>query len=369
MRKRFHAVITLALVCFLCGCANQQGIGSTLNESDTAPTESVQNTAENEMKESVSNAEGETKPEPAFVPDSFVMIDNRPFMLRDGAAYCWTENNQWERYGDWENLVRLYREEYFVALDSEGKIICEDYPDAGEEGMENMPLGSGYVLDMKGRMLELNQEYAVKALNKGGGEDWRALLEDNRLMVSMAVQEGDYAYQEVSIDGEKIVDISGSFALTESGKVYKGTINCRTVARGKNENGVMERGIEEWFVWEQLDTDKSITAIYASETSGICVGLREDGTAVRWSIVKNSWQMKLDLSEWEDVSEVAVGFNYIVGLTASGEVLYADPDEEMETKVKQLLQEKKHTVRIACAFQTIALLNQDGTVEMIHLDD
>lgn len=362
--KKVHGVIVLALVCVWCGCANQQKLSDSLNENNMSSTKLIQNTADNKMNMSVSDAGGEEKQEPVFVPGSFKLIGGRPFMLQDGAAYCQTEDKQWERYGDWENLVKLYREEYFVALDSEGAIICEDYSDAGEA--ESMPLTSACVAGMKSRMLELGQEYGVKALNKGGGEDWRALLEDGRVMVDMLTPDGNYAYQETSIDGEKIADIAGSYALTDSGKVYKGTINSRNAVQDKNGDDVMESVVEQWFVWEPLNADKSIISISASETSGICAGLSEDGTVVLW-LPEKTWG--LDVSEWENVSELSVGYNYVLGLTAGGEVLYAAADKDSETNIKKLLQDKKDIIQIACAYQNIALLHQDGTAEMIDLDD
>lgn len=339
MRKSLDVFMVLAFIFLLCGCADREEPRNFADEREAYPTESV--------------------------PGSFEIVGGRPFILREGEAYCWTEDNQWERYSNGENLVRLYREEYFVALDSEGAIIC-NYPDEGEGGY--MPLASAYAAYMETRMLELSQEYEIKALNKGGGEDWRALLEDGRVMVFMLMPDGKghSVYQETFIDGEKIVDIVGSYALTGSGKVYKGTINSRNVAQDKNGNGVMEMVLEEWFVWEPLPSDKKITAIYANETNGMCVGLREDGTVIMWPPENKG---ELDLAGWEKVSEVAVGFNYVVGLTADGEVLYAEYDRDRERKIKQLLQEKRNIVRIACAYQTVALLHSDTTAEMIYLDN
>lgn len=148
MKRRFRISVVLIIICVLCGCANTHEAGKTNQAS-------------------------------VFEADSFSIIAGRPFVIREGAAYCWTEDNKWERYGTAENLHRLYGEDYFIALDLEGAIICEGYSD--EE--ENLPLSAGYASYMRDKMLELNQVYAAEALNMG--EDWRVLLKDGRVMVFM----------------------------------------------------------------------------------------------------------------------------------------------------------------------------------------
>ncbi|MCM1536566.1 MAG: hypothetical protein NC126_11660 [Clostridium sp.] len=352
MKKRFCIGIVLVLVCMLCGCADKQEIGTSI---ESGSTESV-------PTESLSDVENETNQVSTFEVDSFEIIAGRPFILQEGMAYSRTEDDNWERYGDWENLTGLYEEEYFVALDSEGTILCEGYPD--EE--ENLPLSAGYARYMKNKMLELNQEYAVAALNAGGsGEDWRALLEDGRVMVFMPTQDGESEYKEISIEGEKVVALAGDYALTESGKVYKGTINSKDVVVDTNGDGVMETETEKSFEWKILVSDKSVTDIYASRTSGIGVGINEDGTVDLWKPQDNKWE--IDLSQWENILEVSVGFNYVVGLTQDGGVLYAAADKENESKINKLLQDKKNVTHIACAYQTIALLYRDGTVEMMDV--
>ncbi|MCM1327737.1 MAG: hypothetical protein NC243_13755 [Lachnoclostridium sp.] len=310
----------------------------------------------------LSDAENETNQVSTFEVDSFEIIAGRPFILQEGMAYSRTEDDNWERYGDWENLTGLYEEEYFVALDSEGTILCEGYPD--EE--ENLPLSAGYARYMKNKLLELNREYAVAALNAGGsGEDWRALLEDGRVMVFMPMQDGESEYKEVPIEGETVAALAGDYALTDSGKVYKGTINSKDVVADTNGDGVMETETEKSFEWKILVSDKSVTDIYASRTSGIGVGINEDGTVDLWKPQDNHWE--IDLSQWENISEVSVGFNYVLGLTQDGGVLYAAADKENESKINKLLQDKKNVTHIASAYQTIALLYRDGTVEMMDV--
>lgn len=325
MRKRIVFVSMLVLVLFLCVAVS--------------------------FLSSRSNSKGEIEAE------AFEIINGRPFMIQEGEAYCWTEDKHWEHYRDENNLIQLYRGESFCALDSEGFVICEDYLDMdSQEEQIQMPLGSGSVFYRKNRMLELNQDYTFKTINRHPlYEDCRVLLENHEVMVGMG---SDYA--TFSIEGEVIVDISGNFVLTESGRVYAGVIHDRTVARDGNVV------YEPWLSWKQMDSDKKIITIQAHETNPNCVGICEDGTVVMWRTAGDSL---LNLSDWKNVSEVSVGFYYVVGLTLNGTVLYADYDEGREARVKEILQKKKGVIGIASAYDEIALLYSDGSAEMIDLNE
>ena len=61
------------------------------------------------------------------------------------------------------------------------------------------------------------------------------------------------------------------------------------------------------------------------------------------------------------------GFNYCAGLTSRGEILYADNNGDRKARVTDLLKSKT-AEHIACSYQTLALLNADGSVEIIDLE-
>lgn len=273
--------------------------------------------------------------------DSFVLINDRPFMLQAGMAYYWTEEGKWVRYGVQEKLVQLYRGESFCALSQDGYIIYEN--ENADNQDEYKPLTSQYTDEMRWQLLELNKDYPIKNLNKNPDYlDCWVLLENGVMMINTGG-----GYSAFSIENEIIEDISGDFALTADGLVYK-----LTISDDKNVS------------WNLQNAEKKIQGIQSCESAPRCMGIYDNGQVVIWSDLQ-----ALNLSEWEDVCEVSTGFNYAVGLTAGGKVLYADYKQEREHKVKEYLSKKKKVVHIASNYNILALLFQDGHAEVIHLDE
>lgn len=169
-------------------------------------------------------------------------------------------------------------------------------------------------------------------------EDSWALCEDGTILIS-----SDENYFPFTVPDEIIKDISGGFVLTESGRVYQILIS------------------ESQEVSYQKVSDGPVIRIDASETASRCVGICENKTAVMWSDLE-----PLDLSEWNEVIEVSAGFNYCVGLTARGEILYADYNKRRESEIRELL--KQITAEhVTCGYETLAVLKKDGSVEIIDL--
>lgn len=273
-----------------------------------------------------------------FEADAFTLIGGRPYILSGGSAYYLNTENEWDPYETEDALTRLFRGDYFCALTEEGLILFE--PDISPEEADAFPLGSAHTFFMAERLSALSLEKPILTLNRSPAlEDCRALCRDGTLLLN---SEEDYF--SFTLPDETIKDISGEYVLTESGRVY------RIQAADSHSPSC------------QKISDGPVVLISASETGSGCVGVYEDGSAVMWSD-----QKPLDLSEWQDVTEVTTGFNYCAGLTSRGEILYADYNGERRALVTDLLKSKTPE-HIACSYQTLALLNADGSVEIIDLE-
>lgn len=269
--------------------------------------------------------------------ESFVLINNVPYIVSDGTAYYWDDSKEaWIVY--MEGVKELFQGEYFCALKDDGRLeLCtNDSLDIG-----SMPLGMQYIINQADKLLEISQNTPIRTLNsKLLSVNCYALCEDGSMLIASG---GEYIPFE--IQNETIKDISGDFILTEEGNVYQ-----------------MENGDFGQFSYNRVSEDE-FTAIAACESAPRCVGIRENNTLVMWSDLE-----PLSLTDWKNVKEIAVGFNYCIGLTMNGEILYADYDKEREKDISKLLQGIK-AESITCCYESIAILKKDLTVEMIDLSE
>lgn len=274
-----------------------------------------------------------------FEAEAFTLIDSKPYIISGGSAYYLNAENEWILYETESSLNRLFRGDYFCALTDAGAILFE--PDISPEEYAAFPPGSAHTFSMAERLSVLSLEKPVLTLNQSPAyENCRALCEDGTLLLS-----SDEDYFSFTLPDETIKDISGEFVLTENGSVYQlQTDRSQTPTCTKISDG-------------------PIVLISACETAARCVGVYGDGTVVMWSDLK-----PLDLSEWQNVTEVTMGFNYCAGLTAQGKILYADYNADRKALVTDLLKQKT-AVHITCIYQTLALLKSDGTVEIIDLEE
>lgn len=272
-------------------------------------------------------------------PDSFVLIDGTPYITSEGNAYYFSSENEWILYETESSLKKLFRGDYFCALTDTGTILFET--GISPEEYAAFPLGSAHTFSMAEHLSALSLEKPVLTLNQSPAyENCRALCEDGTLLLN-----SDEDYFSLTLPNETIKDISGEFVLTENGSVYQ-------IQTSGSQSPSFKKV-----------SDGPIVLISSCETAARCVGICEDGTAVMWSDLK-----PLDLSEWQDVVEVTMGFNYCAGLTAQGKILYADYNANRKVPVTDLLKQMT-AEHITCSYQTLALLNSDGTVEIIDLDE
>lgn len=278
------------------------------------------------------------KAEYHFEIESFVLINDIPYMVSEGTAYYWDDGN-----GAWiackEGVKKLFRGEDFCILKEDGSLEFgrEDYPDIDEEFASLTGL---YGAAQANKLLDISQNTPIRTLNtEPVSLNCWALCEDGSMLINSG---GEYIPFE--IPNETIKDISGQFILTEEGNVY-------------------EISEDSWnfgeYSYKKVSEDKIIAVDACSDR--LCVGLREDHTAVMWY-----FREPLDLTNWKNVKEIAAGDNYCVGLTANGKVLYADYVEEREADVSKRLRGIK-AEHITCCFETIAIIKNDLTIEKIWL--
>lgn len=269
--------------------------------------------------------------------ESFVLIDNVPYMVSGGTAYYWDDNNEeWVFYK--EDVKELFPGELFCVLKEDGSLeLCTD----DLLDIKNMPLGMQFLINQASQLADISGNTPIRTLNKElGRENCWALCEDG----SMLINPGE-DYIPFEIQNETIKDISGDFILTGQGNVYQ-----------------MENRNFGTFSYNQVSDDK-FTAIAACDTAPRCVGINENNSAVMWSNLE-----PLELMDWKNVKEIAVGFNYCVGLTMNGKILYADYDKNREINVSKRLQGIR-AEHITCCYETIAIIKNDSTVEMIDLSE
>lgn len=271
--------------------------------------------------------------------ESFVLISDIPYMVSEGTAYYWDDDN-----GVWivckEGVKELFRGENLGILKEDGSLEVgnAEYLNIDEEFTS---LSALYSVEQTNKLLNISQNTPIRTLNtEPVSESCWALCEDGSMLINPG---GEYIPFE--IPNETIKDISAKFILTEEGNVY-------------------EISEDSWkpgeYSCKQVSEDKFI-AIDACGSGTLCVGIRENHTVAMWSLPE--WE-SLDLTEWKNVKEVAVGFNYCVGLTTNGKVLYAAYDKDMEMEVTKRLEGIK-AQHITCCFETIAIIKNDLTVEKI----
>ena len=244
-----------------------------------------------------------------------------------------------------------------------------------------------------------------------GGSHSVALSKENRLAVgdtwSMYVDQSGKINVKGDLKGASSftegVQVSGygphATALTSKGKVvdnlYSSEVSSWTrvdyVAAGKNhvvavtdEGKVLCAGSENAC---KVDSWNNIEKVYAGNE--ITVGLTNDGqikvagngealssvtgisdlamsdTLAAWVKTDGTVTVSmlasadvLDTSSWVDVRNVAVGSNYVIGLTADGSILCESADEEFKTEVTGW----KNIRYLAAGDQTVVAIDRSGNM-------
>lgn len=255
-----------------------------------------------------------------------------PLKIDNGVLYEYhTDTHAWSDMGLDGMAAQVFSGEQLCVLMEDGSLFYDGQDLPPDE--DNLPLMAGYCRYMAGKALEYNKTEPFLGVN-GSLEflDFMALLQSGELLCA---DEDDF--KRVSLPGETPAALSGSYVLTEGGNVYY-----------MHEH--MYDGMEN--VYDGGD----IAAISASETAARCAGLKENGEAVLW------WRdiEAPDVSEWNNLTAVRHGFNFVAGLRSDGRIDYADNGEQSTAAIQEALGRWQDVAGLIVDGQTIVGVTKDG---------
>lgn len=271
--------------------------------------------------------------------DQLAVVGGQPVVLHHGIVYMNNDSGEWSALDSSVGIKQvLSGEKVLCMLDEEGNIFY-----GGHDVEEGMPLGSSYTEYMANQALTYNIDNKMQFVNHSlDWSDFRAMIDDNIIIY----QDGN-GYSEFRLS-EKVLMLSGMFILSETGNVYR--LDLQEGESGEKEPPVLE------LVYDKGD----ITFIDAAESAARCIGLTKDHQAVIWSDLPTP-----DLSDWGNLVKVVHGFNYVAGLTQSGNVLFAHYDENYE--MPHTLSDWESIIGIESYFNFIYGIKNDGEWVKVEL--
>lgn len=281
----------------------------------------------------------------AFVPGQFALVGGRPVIIKEGYVYEYGADGAWRKLEQIGEARQIVRGEELCVLKTDGTLY---YGKKLDINAEILPLTSAYRLQMAIMALKYSHEEPFVYINQSIEYlNFRALLQNEDILYQ-AEDQYDYFKMEEDIP----MFLSGSFILTEQGNVYY----LKTESDGYR--GVMSTDLE--CVYDGGD----IIAISASETAARCLGLRKNGKVISWSDVG-----PLEVTGWKNVIAIEQGFNYAVGLTDRGSVLYADYNSNNTKAVTEILEQWTDVTRIASNYDIITGLKKDDSCYFLNLSE
>ena len=278
----------------------------------------------------------------AIMPGQFVLIGKKPVIIKEGNLYEYGTDGTWRHLGLSGEAKQVVRGEKLCVLNEDGSLYYEKETDLGEE----LPLTPAFNLYMAEKTLIINKDESFAWINQSLEYlGFRALLRNGDILY-----QGTGEYERFQMDDETPICLSGSYILTSQGNVYY----LGTDTDGYS--GIMSTDLR--CVYD----GKDIVAISAGESTARCLGLRKNGTVISWSDLG-----PLEVSDWKNVIAIQQGFNYALGLTATGKVLYVDYNAGSTEKIAEELDSWTDIVQIAAYSDTIAGLKRDGSCLLLDI--
>lgn len=278
----------------------------------------------------------------AIMPGQFVLIGKRPVIIKEGNLYEYETDGTWRHLELSGKAKQIVRGEKLCVLNEDGSLYYEKETDLGKE----LPLTSAFNLYMAEKAIILNKDEPFTWINQSLEYlGFRALLRNGDILY-----QGMGEYESFQMDEETPICLSGSFILTSQGNVYY----LETDTDGYS--GIMSTDLR--CVYD----GKDIVAISASESAARCLGLRKNGTVISWSDID-----PLEVTDWKNVIAIQQGFNYAVGLTVKGKVLFVDYNAGSTKKINEALDSWTDIVQIAAYSDTIAGLKRDGSCLLLDI--
>lgn len=232
-------------------------------------------------------------------PEQFEIADGTPYCVKEGVLYRY-EDGLWSEAEHTEQVRQLVScDMALCTIDQNGTVFYDgELPDP----MEIRSLTSAAAFDMAHQLMELNSSASLVGLS-GDIALWpSALAEDGTIFLPAPA----LSYYERYTMEERPIELSDEFVLTEEGNIYRLWVDSAGETRLR-------------CIYDGGD----VTSISAAYGTLQCLGLTEDGTVLSWN---ESGYKNFDIpsvAEWTNVRSVKQGFNFAVGLTEKGEVLYA----------------------------------------------
>lgn len=266
--------------------------------------------------------------------DGFAVMKGEAYYLANGEIFrCKDmERGNWEKVELSGKVREIYDCEFGLLYLTEEGILN----DSGIEDTESIP-GNGaaevYVLHS---MAEESKNTPVKKIGSFKWDTANYLSEDGTV----------YIWQEEQwkplTSTEKVVDVAGSFLLTETGKVLK------------------------WTSGEEMDSasDQPYRRIFSRDSSD-CIGMTMDGTYTAWA-TDHFFKEPLDVHDFKDMIDIEVASShYAIGLTNSGNIKYVSA-EDAAFQFEPLLQ-WNNIIAITDYESIVYGLDQKGKVYVVNL--
>lgn len=269
-----------------------------------------------------------------------------PCVLVDGTAYLYRDG-KWNEIWPDKKFTQIYSDEYFCAITTDGEIF------AVSEGLEaykteSMPLGSAGVFYNADKVLELTAGKKVKQLS---GTIFR---QESMVLFSDGKTELFFHGTGHRVaDSVNVEEISGDFLRTDSGDVYH---------------------LKSDFYGKTLEIQKissDIKSICSSYEKGCYIGIKSDGSLDLWRPEYNLKLLK-DLSDFQNIESVSMGFSYFVALGKDGKVRFShygiddNDDEEMINSYMDKM--TKRAIHIACVYERIVIMYYDYSMSIIDFE-
>jgi hypothetical protein len=267
------------------------------------------------------------------VAEQFTVIDQVPYLVKDGDLYEYS-GNRWSRVEQDGNVSQLVSGEVLCGLDTDGNVFYDGSTDITDD----MPLGSASDFQLAQQLIACNESEKFLCIGDTITLSCLALPEDGTILYP----DGD-TYARFQMD-EVPVFLSGNYILTERGNVYY--LNL------ENEVGDTPQLVSVY----DGENIVSISSCYSDQQ---CIGLKDDGSVCSWSA--NSDGSELPVSDWTQVISVKQGFHFAVGLTGDGKVLYAGSGVDQAERIENELSQWNDIVQIAIYGTAIYGLKSDGS--------
>lgn len=283
--------------------------------------------------------------------DDMVIFNGEVYLIKDEKLWKYNSESQQELVEIGLNGMpeKIYTDgiDGLYVIDESGNLefIYPDYPDENEY-LNN---GSGYSFYTRECLEKYNSENPYICVNGHPDLHRKALLQDGTVIGVL----DDITTCEMNLAEEKIVYLSGNFALSDKGNLYK-----------------IQLSQEEGMIINQAECIYNAGDIVQIDAFYGCLAIKNNGQVLYFADsneTNNKWG-EGNVNEWNNVVTVACDRLYSIGLTSKGEVLFTGENvaEQCEEAIKEL-SEWKNITKICANSGVVAGLDKAGGIHIVEL--